>query len=158
MKRLDFFVSEREVEPICQALRQAGAPGYTVMRHVTGLGHGGTVSEGMDFSGLGANAHVVVFCADSLLDPIRLGVKPTAVLASFQRLKPSEICSRWHRQGPPDGYLPKHCLTICKEHISSAYRSVPGTVMACRPKCLDGRFGARPWLLANIPPPSSRSR
>ena len=76
MKRLDLFVSEREVEPICQALRRAGAPGYTVMRHVTGLGHGGTVSEGMDFSGLGANAHVVVFCEASLLEPLRQVVKP----------------------------------------------------------------------------------
>jgi len=62
MKRVDFFVSEREIERLCKAIRQAGAPGYSVMRHVTGWGVAGEISEAMDFSGLGANAHVVVFC------------------------------------------------------------------------------------------------
>ena len=76
MKRLDLIVSERELDRLCEALRQAGAPGYTVMRHVTGLGHGGTVSEGMDFSGFGANAHVVVFCDPAQLEAIGSAVRP----------------------------------------------------------------------------------
>jgi hypothetical protein len=76
MKRLDLIVAEPELERLCGALRQAGAPGYSVMRHVTGLGHGGTVSEGMDFSGFGANAHVIVFCEAQQLESIALAVRP----------------------------------------------------------------------------------
>ena len=76
MKRLDLILSEREVERICAALRAAGAPGYSVMRHVTGLGHGGAVSEGMEFSGFGANAHVIVFCPSEQLEALAAAVKP----------------------------------------------------------------------------------
>lgn len=76
MKRLDLIISERELERICSALVQAGAPGYTVLRHVTGRGRGGTVSEGMDFSGFGANALVIVFCPSEDLEAIRAAVKP----------------------------------------------------------------------------------
>ena len=76
MKRLDLIISEREVERICEALRRAGAPGYTVMRHLTGFGQGGAVSEGMDFSGFGANAHVIVFCDPARLQALSDAVKP----------------------------------------------------------------------------------
>jgi nitrogen regulatory protein PII len=76
MKRLDLIVSERELERLCAALTEAGAPGYTVLRHATGWGHGGTVSEGMEFSGFGANGHVIVFCEADALGPIRDAVKP----------------------------------------------------------------------------------
>jgi len=76
MKRLDLIVSERELEPICAALIAEGAPGYTILRHVTGRGHGGTVSEDMDFSGLGANAHVIVFCEDEVLEAVRRALRP----------------------------------------------------------------------------------
>lgn len=76
MKRIDFFVSERETERLCKAIRQAGAPGYSVMKHVTGWGLAGEISEAMDFSGLGANAHVVVFCEESLLVSMRSLVLP----------------------------------------------------------------------------------
>ncbi|MEB3235790.1 MAG: transcriptional regulator [Cyanobacteriota bacterium] len=76
MKRLDLIVSERELERVCTALKEAGAPGYSVMRHVTGLGHGGAVSEGMEFSGFGANAHVIVFCEPALLPAMQAALKP----------------------------------------------------------------------------------
>jgi len=76
MKRLDLIVSERELERLCAALIEAGAPGYTVLRHATGWGHGGTVSEGMEFSGFGANSHVIVFCEVAALAAIREAVKP----------------------------------------------------------------------------------
>ncbi|MFM7237704.1 MAG: P-II family nitrogen regulator [Cyanobium sp.] len=76
MKRIDFFVSERETDRLCKAIRQAGAPGYSVMKHVTGWGLAGEISEAMDFSGLGANAHVVVFCDEPLLDALRTQVLP----------------------------------------------------------------------------------
>ncbi|MFY7694811.1 MAG: P-II family nitrogen regulator [Cyanobium sp.] len=76
MKRIDFFVSERETDRICKAIRLAGAPGYSVMRHVTGWGLAGEISEAMDFSGLGANAHVVVFCEEDLLESLRTQVHP----------------------------------------------------------------------------------
>ncbi|MEB3171581.1 MAG: transcriptional regulator [Synechococcaceae cyanobacterium] len=76
MKRIDLFISDREVAQICKAIRQAGAPGYSVMRHVTGLGLGGEISEAMDFSGLGANAHVIVFCSGEQAEAVRAAVRP----------------------------------------------------------------------------------
>lgn len=76
MKRIDFVVSERETDKMCKAIRQAGAPGYSVIKHVTGWGLAGEISEAMDFSGLGANSHVVVFCEESLLDALRTKVNP----------------------------------------------------------------------------------
>ena len=76
MKRLDLIINERELDRVCAALIAAGAPGYTVLRHVTGRGHGGTVSEGMDFSGFGANAHVIVFCEAALLSNLREAIQP----------------------------------------------------------------------------------
>ena len=76
MKRIDLFVSEREVAKVCKALRQAGVPGYSVMRHVTGKGMAGEISEAMDFSGLGANAHVIVFCAEETVAETRAALRP----------------------------------------------------------------------------------
>jgi hypothetical protein len=76
MNRIDFFLNEREVTKLCQALKRAGAPGYSVTRHVTGMGHGGEISEGMEFTDLGANAHVVVFCEAELLTALRQAVNP----------------------------------------------------------------------------------
>ncbi|MFM9041157.1 MAG: P-II family nitrogen regulator [Vulcanococcus sp.] len=76
MKRLDLFISERELTKILEAIEAAGAPGYTVMKHVTGKGPHGSVSESMDFSGLGANAHVIVFCEPALLDGLRSALQP----------------------------------------------------------------------------------
>ncbi len=76
MKRIDLFIADRELTQICRAIRQAGAPGYSVMRHVTGLGLGGEISEGMDFSGLGANAHVIVFCTAEQAEAVRGALRP----------------------------------------------------------------------------------
>jgi len=76
MKRVDFFVSEREIERLCKAIRQAGAPGYSVMRHVTGWGVAGEISEAMDFSGLGANVHVVAFCDADAIAALQGVVRP----------------------------------------------------------------------------------
>ena len=76
MKRIDLFLSEREIDKVCKALRQAGAPGYSVMRHITGMGLGGEISEAMDFSSFGANAHLIVFCQPELVAAIQESVKP----------------------------------------------------------------------------------
>jgi nitrogen regulatory protein PII len=76
MKRVDFVVSEPELDAVIKAINQAGSPGYTVMRHVTGRGPHGAVSEGMDFSGLGANAHVIVYCEPEVLEKLREKVAP----------------------------------------------------------------------------------
>jgi nitrogen regulatory protein PII len=76
MKRIDLILSEREVNRVCKAITKAGAKGYSVMRHVTGMGLSGEISEGMDFSGLGANAHVIVFVDDDLLVAVGAAVRP----------------------------------------------------------------------------------
>ena len=76
MKRVDLIVSERELDAVLKAIEGAGSPGYTVMKHVTGKGPRGSVSEAMDFSGLGANAHVIVFCEAGILEQLRQGLQP----------------------------------------------------------------------------------
>jgi nitrogen regulatory protein PII len=76
MKRVDLIFSERELEAVLQAIDRAGCSGYTVIKQVTGKGPRGTVSESLAFSGVGANAHVVVFCRPDLLAPLRDGVRP----------------------------------------------------------------------------------
>lgn len=76
MKRLDLIFSERELDAMLTALEKAEVPGYTVMKHVTGRGPERIVSEDMEFTGLGANAHVIVFCNEEILDRIRGHIKP----------------------------------------------------------------------------------
>ena len=76
MKRLDLSFSERELDKVCKEIDKSGAPGYSVMRHVTGRGPHGAVSESMDFSGLGANAHVIVFCDEDVLSQLRKSLRP----------------------------------------------------------------------------------
>ncbi len=76
MKRLDLIVGERELEKLLESLELAEVPGYTVMKHVTGRGPERVVSEDMEFTGLGANAHVIVFCEQVVLDRIRKNIEP----------------------------------------------------------------------------------
>ena len=75
MKRLDLIFSERELDEMLKCLEKAEVPGYTVMKHVTGRGPERIVSEDMEFTGLGANAHVIVFCDQEVLDRIKNNVQ-----------------------------------------------------------------------------------
>ena len=45
------------------------------MKHATGRGPDTIVSEDMEFSGLGANAHVIVFCEEEILDRIKVNIQ-----------------------------------------------------------------------------------
>ncbi len=74
MKRLDLIFSERELDAILKALEDADVPGYTVMKHATGRGPETIVSEDMEFSGLGANAHVIVFCEEEVINRLKSNV------------------------------------------------------------------------------------
>ncbi len=76
MKRLDLIFSDRELDTMLKALDDGGAPGYTITKHVTGKGPQGAVSEDMEFTDLGANAHVIVFCEENTLEKLALKVKP----------------------------------------------------------------------------------
>ena len=76
MKRVDLILSERELDKVTKAIEASGAPGYSVMKHVTGKGPYGEVSDAMDFSGLGANAHVILFCEPEILPKLREGIQP----------------------------------------------------------------------------------
>lgn len=67
---------ERELDEMLKSLEKAEVPGYTVMKHVTGRGPERVVSEDMEFTGLGANAHVIVFCEQNVLDRIRDNTMP----------------------------------------------------------------------------------
>ena len=76
MKRLDLIFSERELDAMLKCLEKAEVPGYTVMKHVTGRGPERVVSEDMEFTGLGANAHVIVFCQEEILERIKEHIQP----------------------------------------------------------------------------------
>ncbi len=71
MKRLDLIFSERELDEILKGLEKSDAPGYTIMKHATGKGPQTFVSEDMEFTGLGANAHVIVFCELEVINKIK---------------------------------------------------------------------------------------
>ncbi len=77
MKRLDLVFSERELSGMIQCLEAAEVPGYTVTKHVTGRGPERVVSEDMEFTGLGANAHVIVFCEESVLSKVKEKIQPS---------------------------------------------------------------------------------
>ena len=76
MKRLDLIFGERELDSLLESLERAKVPGYTLMKHVTGRGPERIVSEDMEFTGLGANAHVIIFCEESLLPNIKKQIQP----------------------------------------------------------------------------------
>ena len=76
MKRLDLIFSARELDEMLACLEKAEVPGYTVMKHVTGRGPERIVSEDMEFTGLGANAHVIIFCDQKVLDKIKAEIEP----------------------------------------------------------------------------------
>ncbi len=76
MKRLDLIFSERELASVIEVLEGANAPGYSVIKHVTGKGPSSSVSEDVEFTGLGANAHVIVFCEEKILAKIKAGISP----------------------------------------------------------------------------------
>ena len=75
MKRLDLIFSERELQAILNTLEKANVPGYTVMKHATGRGPERVVTEDMEFTGLGANAHVIVFCEQEIIDKMREDIR-----------------------------------------------------------------------------------
>jgi len=75
MKRLDLIFSERELDAIIKTLEKANVPGYTVMKHATGRGPERVDTEDMEFPGYGANAHVIVFCEQELIDQMRENIK-----------------------------------------------------------------------------------
>ena len=76
MKRVDLIFGERELDQMLKSLEKADVPGYTVMKHVTGRGPERIVSEDMEFTGLGSNAHVIVFCEQNVLDRIKENIQP----------------------------------------------------------------------------------
>ena len=76
MKRLDLIFSERELDAMLTSIEKANVPGYTVMRHVTGRGPERVVSEDMEFTGLGTNAHVIIFCEEDVVERVRENIQP----------------------------------------------------------------------------------
>ena len=76
MKRVDLIFGERELDQMLKSLEKAEVPGYTVMKHVTGRGPERVVSEDMEFTGLGANAHVIIFCEDNVIERIKANTMP----------------------------------------------------------------------------------
>ncbi len=76
MKRLDLIFGERELDELLKSLEKSDVPGYTVMKHATGRGPEREVSEDMEFTGLGANAHVIIFCDEETLSRVKNNIQP----------------------------------------------------------------------------------
>ena len=77
MNRLDVILSERELQRLIAVINDCGAPGYSVARHITGRGaHGAVTGESLEITGLGANAHVIVFCDDDTAQKLQDQLKP----------------------------------------------------------------------------------
>ena len=75
MKRLDLIFSERELDNVLSVLEKGEVPGYTILKHATGRGPERIVSEDMEFTGFGANAHVIIFCEQEIIDKIKDNIK-----------------------------------------------------------------------------------
>ena len=75
MKRLDLIFSERELDNVLSVLEKGEVPGYTILKHATGRGPERIVSEDMEFTGFGANAHVIIFCEQEIIDNIKENIK-----------------------------------------------------------------------------------
>ena len=77
MNRIDVILSERELQRLVAVIDECGAPGYSVARHITGRGaHGVVASEYLEITGLGANAHVIIFCDDGTARQLQEQLKP----------------------------------------------------------------------------------
>ena len=112
MKRLDLIFSERELDAIIKTLEKANVPGYTVMKHATGRGPERVVTEDMEFTGLGANAHVIVFCEQELIDKMRDNIRDdlssTEELLIFLKQHPFKLKKKYFnflRMNPIYSYI-----------------------------------------------------
>jgi hypothetical protein len=45
------------------------------MKHATGRGPERIITEDMEFTGFGSNAHVIIFCEQEVIDKIRENIK-----------------------------------------------------------------------------------
>jgi len=73
MKRLDLIFNEKELKSVIRILESEGITGYSVVKHVTGRGPNSTVYEDLEFTGVGANAHMIIFCEKNVLEKLRQG-------------------------------------------------------------------------------------
>ena len=73
MKRLDLIFNEKELKSVIKILESNGITSYSVVRHVTGKGPNSTVYEDLEFTGVGANAHMIIFCEINALQKLRQG-------------------------------------------------------------------------------------
>ncbi|TGG83809.1 MAG: transcriptional regulator [Aphanocapsa feldmannii 277cV] len=76
MERLDLIFSERELDKVLAAVDACGAPGYSVMRHITGKGRNGlVVSEDSEIAGGGTNVHMLLFCEPAIAESVAQEVR-----------------------------------------------------------------------------------
>jgi nitrogen regulatory protein PII len=76
VKRLEIVTAAVQVDRVCEQLDQLGAPGYTVIRQVEGMGHRGRC-RGDELTGVFQNSLVMVCCEESLALRIVEAVRPT---------------------------------------------------------------------------------
>lgn len=74
-KRLELVIDAAHTPALLNALREAGAPGYTVIRDVQGLGDRGERS-GDELTDVFRNCYVIVACSEQVAEQIIPAVRP----------------------------------------------------------------------------------
>lgn len=80
VKRVEIVIDAVALPRLLEALRAAGATGWTVMRDVAGTGERGERAAD-EIAGVNQNAYVLVACDAAKLTPIAEGIRP--ILATF---------------------------------------------------------------------------
>ncbi|WP_448564705.1 P-II family nitrogen regulator [Trichothermofontia sp.] len=74
VKRVEIIANSSELTKILEGLDDIGAPGYTVIRNVTGKGIMGNVSDD-DVTTL-SNVYVLCYCSEETIKPIVETIRP----------------------------------------------------------------------------------
>ena len=75
MKRVEIVIDALELSAACALLDQAGVPGYTVIREVTGKGDRGD-RGGDDLTGALKNGYILCACKDTQARAVAEAVRP----------------------------------------------------------------------------------
>ncbi|WP_448570529.1 DUF190 domain-containing protein [Trichothermofontia sp.] len=74
VKRVEIIANSSELAKILESLDETGAPGYTVIRNVTGKGIMGNISDD-DVTTL-SNVYVLCYCSEDKIKPIVEAIRP----------------------------------------------------------------------------------
>ena len=74
-KRIEIVIEERLMEKMARRLHELGAPGYTVLRRVSGMGDRG-LRRADEPTGTATNAVFIIACDPAIVEKLVDGVRP----------------------------------------------------------------------------------